>query len=56
MTEYSEKAAYVTPTLVELGTFEQLTQGTDSGLHLDAAIPVGTPVTSIGGFVATHVS
>lgn len=35
MTEVSEKAPYTAPKLIELGTFEQLTQATTHGLYFD---------------------
>jgi len=36
MTEVSEKARYVAPELIELGTFEQLTQHGATGADWDA--------------------
>jgi hypothetical protein len=43
MTDSSEKVAYATPALVELGTFEQMTQMLGNGEHTDAAFPSNTP-------------
>ncbi len=38
-----EKTVYETPELVEVGSFETLTQGTQNGDSLDATFPVNTP-------------
>ena len=38
-----EKESYESPELVELGSFESLTQGTSYGESLDATFPDGTP-------------
>lgn len=37
------KAAYETPVLTRLGSFEELTQGQGTGDRLDANFPVSTP-------------
>ncbi len=38
------KQAYEAPQLIELGAFEELTQGSSTGGFLDADFPAGTPV------------
>lgn len=37
------KAVYEAPSIVEVGTFEALTQGTQTGDFTDAVFPVTTP-------------
>lgn len=37
------KTPYETPTVVELGSFEEITQGATSGNALDRAFPDNTP-------------
>jgi len=39
----SNKAVYTTPKLVELGTFEELTQATSVGGDIDGVYPIQTP-------------
>jgi hypothetical protein len=47
MMEFQSPAAakpdYVAPKLTLVGSFEQITQRTGSGNHLDATYPYGTP-------------
>jgi len=43
MTDSSEKASYAAPALVELGSFEEMTQLTGFGSSTDAAFPAHTP-------------
>ena len=50
------KQPYEAPTLTVIGTFEEVTQGTTAGDRLDAAIPAGTLVSDIPGFVANHLT
>jgi len=40
MTGSSKKAVYVAPQLIELGTFEEMTQATSSGPDLDSFVAV----------------
>lgn len=51
MTEVSEKAAYSPPILVELGTFEQITEHASKGSVFD-----GTFITHHGEPIAGHIS
>jgi hypothetical protein len=51
-----EKPTYEVPGLDYLGSFEEMTQGTTTGDHLDQAIPVGFPVNQIPGFIDNHLS
>lgn len=37
------KAIYEAPKLVEIGSFETVTQGAKTGNSLDATFPTGTP-------------
>jgi hypothetical protein len=37
------RAAYESPVLTRIGSFEDLTQGSSTGPHLDATFPSGTP-------------
>jgi len=41
--ETAQKLGYVAPKLTLVGTFEQITQRTGSGGHLDANYPRGQP-------------
>jgi len=41
--ETVQKLGYVAPKLTLVGSFEQITQRTGSGNHLDANYPYGTP-------------
>lgn len=50
------KREYATPTISRIGSFEDITQQTSTGASLDAAIPSGTPIDQIPGFVAGHLS
>jgi hypothetical protein len=50
------KQAYEAPAILSLGAFEEITRGNTGGATLDAAIPVGTPLTQIPGFAANHTS
>jgi hypothetical protein len=36
--------AYEAPAVVVLGSFEELTQGSTTGMFTDAAFPAGTPM------------
>lgn len=48
MTEtVAAKRRYEAPTLTVIGTFEDVTQATTSGTHLDATLPVGTPLSVV---------
>ena len=38
-----KKTTYEAPTLVEVGSFEDITQGSSTGSSLDAPFPTGTP-------------
>jgi hypothetical protein len=38
MTDSSEKAVYAAPVLVELGSFEEMTQATHTGTNLDSYV------------------
>ncbi len=44
MTDSSEKAAYVAPELVELGSFEEMTQATNLGEYTDIALAAGASI------------
>jgi hypothetical protein len=39
----NEKAAYESPVLTRIGAFEEITQGSPRGSHLDHPFPTGTP-------------
>lgn len=52
----SGKRPYEAPKLTVIGSFEEVTQGTNVGLQLDAAIPNNTPISQIPGFIQNHVS
>lgn len=41
------KEVYEAPELIELGSFEELTQGSSTGSALDADFPTGTPFDSL---------
>jgi hypothetical protein len=41
------KANYETPELIEVGSFEAVTQGGADGTVLDASFSAGTPVTDL---------
>lgn len=41
------KTNYETPTVADLGSFEEITQGARVGRRLDASFPVGTPDESL---------
>lgn len=62
MNESCKKLAYETPVLAELGSFEELTQATGHGLHLDATFiaPAGTnailALGDLASFEASHIS
>jgi len=47
MTDSSKKVAYTAPALVELGSFEDMTQGLKNGASTDAAFPIHTPKQSL---------
>ena len=49
------KNVYVAPAISALGSFEEITRGSTTGTDLDQAIPVGTPVSQIPGFVQNHL-
>jgi hypothetical protein len=50
------KQTYEAPAVAVLGSFEEITRGTNVGNFLDQAIPAGTPVSAIPGFTASHLS
>jgi len=42
-TNENTKAAYESPVLTRIGSFEDITQGHSTGPSLDATFPTGTP-------------
>jgi len=44
ITDTSEKAAYVAPELVELGSFEEMTQASSAGGYTDIALAAGASI------------
>ena len=45
-TSDTSKLVYMAPKLTVVGSFEEVTQATHSGNHLDAGYPRGTPITN----------
>lgn len=41
------KLPYETPHLTVIGSFEDVTQASSVGTHLDATMPVGTPLSEV---------
>jgi len=56
MTETAMKQPYEAPALTVVGTFEEVTQGTNVGSQTDAVMPAHTPVSQVPGFIATHLT
>jgi len=56
MTETAMKQPYEAPALSVVGTFEEVTQGTNVGSQTDAVMPAHTPVSQVPGFIATHLT